>query len=149
MNFESFEHGITCTFCQPGDLTGADITIRFYAEFWDLSPENQVAVLREARKFAAEITLSAEEETIYYPRDKWYHKPLSKTLRAAVIDRDKGICRYCGKPAASLTLDRVVPYAKGGESTPENLVVACKSCNSKKHARTPEEANMPLIEVPA
>lgn len=48
-------------------------------------------------------------------------------------------CAYCGKPPvppAVLAIDHVIPIIKGGTNDPANLVPACKSCNSRKHART-------------
>jgi 5-methylcytosine-specific restriction enzyme A len=46
----------------------------------------------------------------------------------------KGICYYCEArfPKEQLTMDHVVPLARGGKSTKKNCVVACKSCNTDK-----------------
>lgn len=49
-----------------------------------------------------------------------------------------GLCAYC-KNAPGLTMDHVIPLSKGGAHAASNVVPACKTCNSKKHARTPEE----------
>ncbi len=53
----------------------------------------------------------------------------------------RGVCHYCGGsfPAASLTMDHVVPIIRGGKSTPGNVVPACKECNSKKGYLLPLE----------
>jgi len=53
----------------------------------------------------------------------------------------KGICQYCGRlvPAKELTMDHVVPIARGGRSVKGNVVPACKSCNSKKKQLLPME----------
>lgn len=59
------------------------------------------------------------------------HKPF-------VIERDGYACVYCGA-TGELTLDHVIPQSRGGSDTPENLVLACKSCNCSKGARTPNE----------
>lgn len=58
--------------------------------------------------------------------------------RASVIERDNGRCHLCGAfPSPSdLTLDHIVPLAKGGSHTYENLAVACLSCNCAKGARS-------------
>lgn len=45
-----------------------------------------------------------------------------------------GACAYCGS-TGKLTLDHVVPLARGGVHRIENLVAACKPCNTRKHAR--------------
>jgi 5-methylcytosine-specific restriction endonuclease McrA len=52
-----------------------------------------------------------------------------------------GLCAYCGKkfPAQELTLDHVVPVARGGRSTRGNVVPACKACNNEKKLLTPAE----------
>ena len=53
----------------------------------------------------------------------------------------KGICRYCGEkfPQEELTLDHIVPVARGGRSTKGNLVVCCRACNQAKKYLTPAE----------
>ena len=53
----------------------------------------------------------------------------------------KGVCHYCGRQvgAANLTMDHVVPVARGGRSTRGNCVPCCKDCNNQKKAFTPAE----------
>jgi 5-methylcytosine-specific restriction endonuclease McrA len=43
-------------------------------------------------------------------------------------------CSYCGC-AENLSVDHLMPKARGGLDRPENLVWACKSCNSAKRDR--------------
>ena len=56
----------------------------------------------------------------------------------------RGVCHYCGKQvgAAELTMDHVVPVARGGKSTRGNCVPCCKECNNRKKAYTPAERIM-------
>lgn len=63
---------------------------------------------------------------------------IGRKRREAIYARDGGSCVYCGSPE-KLTLDHVVPQSRGGPHDDENLVTCCKSCNTKKGARTPEE----------
>jgi 5-methylcytosine-specific restriction endonuclease McrA len=53
----------------------------------------------------------------------------------------KGLCHYCGRstPAKELTMDHIVPLARGGKSTKGNLVTACKECNNNKKNLLPIE----------
>lgn len=51
-----------------------------------------------------------------------------------VKTRDGNKCVYCSA-ADDLTLDHVVPLSRGGSNTAENLVTACRSCNSSKGAK--------------
>ncbi len=67
--------------------------------------------------------------------------------RQNIFRRDGNRCQYCGSPE-HLTLDHVVPKSKGGKSTWDNLVAACRNCNSNKGHRSPEEAKMPLKSKP-
>jgi 5-methylcytosine-specific restriction endonuclease McrA len=50
-----------------------------------------------------------------------------------------GRCHYCGRvvPYAELTLDHIVPIARGGRTTPGNCVPCCKECNKSKGCDTP------------
>jgi 5-methylcytosine-specific restriction protein A len=54
---------------------------------------------------------------------------------------NRGICHYCGKqfPGAQLTMDHIVPLARGGSSTRGNIVAACRECNQKKKLDIPAE----------
>ena len=66
--------------------------------------------------------------------------------RRAVFLRDDHACQYCGRPAENL--DHVVPRAQGGTHTWDNVVAACRRCNTRKGGRTPEQAGLSLVRVP-
>ena len=53
----------------------------------------------------------------------------------------KGECHYCHGhfPPAQLTMDHLIPVARGGTSTKGNVVPACFACNQTKAAQTPAE----------
>lgn len=60
----------------------------------------------------------------------------------------KGICYYCGEKFErdELTLDHIVPVARGGRSTRGNMVVCCRSCNQEKKFLTPAEMILRELE---
>jgi 5-methylcytosine-specific restriction endonuclease McrA len=64
--------------------------------------------------------------------------------------RDGYLCLYCGNSFAEyqLTRDHVVPLSRGGDDRWSNVVSACRSCNTRKGGRTPEQATMPLLAIP-
>lgn len=64
--------------------------------------------------------------------------------------RDRQTCAYCATrfTEADLTVEHIVPVSRGGLHEWTNVVTACRSCNTRKGNRRPEEANMPLIYVP-
>ncbi|WP_380048548.1 HNH endonuclease [Kribbella deserti] len=41
-------------------------------------------------------------------------------------------CAYCGNPDEALQRDCVLPISRGGRYTLENVVPACRSCNTSK-----------------
>lgn len=53
----------------------------------------------------------------------------------------RGVCHYCGRQvgAAQLTMDHLVPIARGGVSTRGNCVPCCKACNTQKRTAIPVE----------
>ena len=67
----------------------------------------------------------------------WWRSPL-----------DKGICHYCGgkfKPG-ELSMDHIVPVARGGRSNKGNIVPCCKACNNRKKYLTPAEMILEQLE---
>jgi 5-methylcytosine-specific restriction protein A len=84
------------------------------------------------------ILVDASPEHVRREREKaralrksgWWQRRLSR-----------GLCAYCGRrfPPRKLTMDHVVPVARGGRSVKGNVVPACKECNDKKKLMTPAE----------
>lgn len=67
-------------------------------------------------------------------KDYKYFKKFAKLNKFNIKLRDGFKCQYCGKHHGhrSLTIDHVHPKSKGGDSSWENLVAACKPCNAAK-----------------
>lgn len=53
----------------------------------------------------------------------------------------KGICYHCEQRfhPSELTMDHLIPIARGGKSDKKNCVPSCKECNSKKGHQTRAE----------
>lgn len=59
---------------------------------------------------------------------------------AAQMKRQKGRCYWCGEKAGKdYHVDHVFPIGKGGTDSPDNIVIACRACNLKKHVKLPHE----------
>ena len=67
--------------------------------------------------------------------------------RRAVFLRDAHTCQYCGGRAESI--DHVMPRSRGGQHVWDNVVAACRRCNSRKMNRLPSEAGLKLARKPA
>jgi Restriction endonuclease len=94
---------------------------QYNAEYARLHPEKKAE--REGRRRAWKMKSPA----------------VAKIDRLAIIERDASTCYLCLRVLAlnEVTMDHVVPLSKGGPHTPENLRVACMSCNTRKGASMP------------
>lgn len=63
--------------------------------------------------------------------------------------KNKGLCHYCNRKfkADQITMDHVIPLARGGTSTPGNIVPACKSCNQSKKLESPVDDAFAALEA--
>lgn len=65
---------------------------------------------------------------------------ITPQLRQHVLDLDGYFCAYCRLSEVlsgiSLSVDHIIPVAKQGKSTLENLCAACRSCNEFKGVQT-------------
>lgn len=70
--------------------------------------------------------------------------------RRNIFKRDRFTCQYCGQQPArdDLTIDHVLPRARGGQSAWDNCVLACLDCNQRKADRDPKQAGMRLRKQP-
>jgi len=84
------------------------------------------------------VLISVSDEEIHREREK------ARELRSTQWwkrKRSKGICHHCGRkfPVRELTMDHLVPIARGGKSTKGNVVPSCKNCNTEKKVHLPFE----------
>jgi 5-methylcytosine-specific restriction endonuclease McrA len=66
--------------------------------------------------------------------------------RRAVLVRDDFECQYCG--AAAENVDHIIPRSRGGTHSWNNVVAACRPCNSRKENRSPQAAGLQLRRSP-
>ena len=71
---------------------------------------------------------------------------ITKRTRFEVLRRDEHTCQYCGQMAPDVVLhvDHVEPVSLGGSDKPDNLVTACKDCNTGKASIAPDS---PLVQA--
>jgi HNH endonuclease len=64
---------------------------------------------------------------------------IPSSLRKTVIQRAESRCEYCHLSQkgqeATFHIDHVFPFVLGGETTLENLALACVSCSLRKSAK--------------
>ena len=74
-----------------------------------------------------------------------------KFTRRNIYEHYGYLCCYCGKKfqTKDLNLEHVIPKSRGGQSTWNNIVTSCISCNLGKGDRLPQEAGMKLLIAPS
>ena len=77
---------------------------------------------------------------------------ISERLREQVSLADRNRCAYCQTSEANcgipLTIDHIQPISKGGETSFENLCLACRPCNEFKATLTIAEDPLTGETVP-
>ena len=126
-----------------------------YANY-DFESWREISELRADEKQPDEDWIRAVSFEIQVPRVirlLFYDRLPRRSLRLnrqTILARDGYRCQYCGRrmPGAQLSVDHVIPRSREGQTTWENVVCACLSCNVKKGGRTPKEAHMSLVRKP-
>lgn len=80
---------------------------------------------------------------IHVPRTIALHEyvPITaspKFCRRSILLRDRFRCQMCGERFESkdLTFDHVIPRAKGGQTTWQNILSCCVPCNTRKRDKS-------------
>jgi hypothetical protein len=64
-------------------------------------------------------------------RSQALRKPISRSVKLFVWQRDQGRCVECGSQINS-EFDHIIPVIKGGSTTGRNLRLLCETCNRRK-----------------
>ena len=92
------------------------------------------------------LMLPAVIRTEHFIRRPYRHR--ISFSKKKVFRRDNYTCQYCGHSGRDLTIDHVIPKSRGGRTSWENMVVACKRCNLRKGNRTLAESRLTLLRSP-
>lgn len=112
---------------------------------WGSNPPSRTQVKMQVRP---QIGLDAPRRISANIRRGAYHvyvlyttRTIPTTVKAAVVERDGLVCRWCGTVVVRggtradcfrpdyLHFDHVHPWGSGGDHTVDNLVVSCARCN--------------------
>jgi len=139
------------------DLANARARRNHDTEYWrrrqkfiDLPPEERKKAVQERwRKEHPDLCLQGVREYRARKAGADGHHTLAEWRTLKVIFDYR--CAYCGRKPKKLTQDHITPLSKGGSDDIGNIVPACQSCNSIKHARplseidfTPKALRLPV-----
>ncbi len=139
-------------FCQlmTGAACGLDIAdgnllpVRSWAEWLRLPVREQDRAVRTVRGLIRVPTVVVLTRYGQVPR----RRPAFSAR--AIWERDGRRCQYTGRPLkpGEGNIDHVVPRSRGGATSWENCVLACRQVNSRKADRLPEEVGLRLLKKP-
>lgn len=132
-----------------------------------LSAEERHAIYEKRKKYQAEYKQQHEVESKQYQREYYlshYQQRLQQSYeardrrraarngvdwerisRAALWERDKGICGICREKIESLkegSIDHIIPISLGGKHTWNNIQLAHLDCNRRKNNRGPIQMSL-------
>ena len=88
----------------------------------------------DAKRILDELRALPEQYRSAFNRAR--RAPIRRADRIATFERDGWACIACGA-TESLSIDHVIPLAKGGANDASNYATLCRPCNSKKGASVP------------
>jgi 5-methylcytosine-specific restriction endonuclease McrA len=111
---------------------------------------DRVSVLSEYEREVRSPSFSMRLPSVIALRDFIPSARMPAFTRFNVFLRDGFTCQYCDsrRPAPELTFDHVIPRARGGRTSWENVVTACGHCNLRKGSKLPKECHMIPRETP-
>ena len=143
--FAQLMTGAACGLDIEAGGAGALVPVRTWAE-WLLLP------VRAHDRFARTVRGAVRVPTVVVLARYGAVPRRRPALSArAIWERDGRRCQYTGKVLApgEGNIDHVVPRSRGGATSWENCVLACRQVNSRKADRTPEEVGLRLLRAPA
>lgn len=122
----------------------ADYAVYSWLEWVEVDTDGAKDVLHTTKS-----DVKTPEVIVLLKYDKVFTKDLRLTKKNIYI-RDKYRCQYTGKQLnyEDANIDHVIPRARGGKNTWDNLVVCSKEINNIKGDKTNAEAGLKLIRKP-
>lgn len=108
---------------------------------------DRVTILSEYDEVVRSPTTEIKIPSVVVLKD--YVRPQKKVAftRFNLFLRDEFCCQYCGS-RGELTFDHVVPRARGGVTSWENVVAACSRCNLSKGSKLLKHSGLSLRKPP-
>jgi hypothetical protein len=103
------------------DFEQAEVVLRIKKAIYD-----EQAELASLRTAVANLEAAIEFQKSGPKRD-----PIPEDVKLLVWARDGGCCVRCGSKQ-ELHFDHIIPVAKGGGNSEENVQILCQTCNLKK-----------------
>jgi 5-methylcytosine-specific restriction endonuclease McrA len=123
-----------------------DYTLKSFKEWTDPESDRIQSLTTESKVVRTNRMLIPVPEIVVHTDYSGFPDLDLRWSRRNLELRDNNECQYCGVKVhgEEVTIDHIMPKARGGKNSWVNCVIACKPCNRKKADKTPEEAHMSL-----
>lgn len=106
-----------------------------YAQYYIAENRDNVNA-RRRRKYAIDPSVATAQRHRRRARKKAADGSHSADDLRRLMKAQRGRCYWCSEHVHDKgTVDHVIPLARGGSDDPSNLVISCRSCNSRKRTR--------------
>lgn len=109
---------------------------------WSSAIKHLHRYMKDKKVYLEQLKLSEEKQVLkniekVLQKKKKENRSISYRLRYMILDRDRYMCRACGASPSDdarvkLEIDHIIPWSKGGDSSPGNLQTLCSICNNGK-----------------
>jgi 5-methylcytosine-specific restriction endonuclease McrA len=112
------------------ELERARSRIRRKKSYWENPEKYRAAARKYSAQNRAKVALGQQKRrAILYG----CRRTLTRAEWIGILDQFGWRCAYCLCWLDKPTIDHVEPLSKGGDHAADNIVPACRSCNSSKH----------------
>jgi len=108
---------------------------------------DRVTILAEYDDVVRSPTTEIKIPSVVVLKDYVHPQKRVAFTRFNLFLRDEFCCQYCGA-RGDLTFDHVVPRARGGITSWENVVAACSKCNLRKGSKSFHQSGLALRKPP-
>ena len=120
---------------------------KYYAGNYHSRPELRAAAAARAvnwQRANPERTKELRAETCHRRRARKYATQVGPIDYKKLYTDSNGLCGICREPLndSKIEYDHIIPLARGGSHTQDNLQVSHPRCNRVKNARLPEELEL-------